>query len=146
MSVSAVIFDIDGTLADVTHRREHLLSKPKDWKSWNAKAPHDTPKPSIVRLLKTLSADSKIIITTGREDQFKETTKHWLWQHGIHHDLMLMRKTKDYRADDVIKAEMFDKIMYHGYMPWLVIDDRDRVVAMWREKGLTCLQCAPGDF
>jgi DNA transposition AAA+ family ATPase len=26
------------------------------------------------------------------------------------------------------------------------IDDRDRVVDAWRDLGLVCLQCAPGDF
>jgi len=27
-----------------------------------------------------------------------------------------------------------------------VIDDRQVVVDFWRAEGLTCLQCAPGDF
>ena len=27
-----------------------------------------------------------------------------------------------------------------------IFDDRDKVVKMWREEGLTCMQVAPGDF
>jgi hypothetical protein len=27
-----------------------------------------------------------------------------------------------------------------------VVDDRQKVVDMWRENGLTCFQVAPGDF
>jgi hypothetical protein len=27
-----------------------------------------------------------------------------------------------------------------------VVEDRNRVVEMWREEGLVCLQCAPGEF
>jgi len=27
-----------------------------------------------------------------------------------------------------------------------VVEDRTRVVQMWREEGLVCLQCAPGEF
>jgi hypothetical protein len=27
-----------------------------------------------------------------------------------------------------------------------VVEDRNRVVEMWRKEGLVCLQCAPGEF
>jgi hypothetical protein len=27
-----------------------------------------------------------------------------------------------------------------------VVEDRSRVVEMWRAEGLVCLQCAPGDL
>jgi hypothetical protein len=27
-----------------------------------------------------------------------------------------------------------------------VVEDRNRVVEMWRSEGLVCLQCAPGEF
>ena len=27
-----------------------------------------------------------------------------------------------------------------------VVEDRSRVVEMWRSEGLACLQCAPGEF
>jgi hypothetical protein len=57
-----------------------------------------------------------------------------------------MRAEKDYRADDIIKGELLDRIISDGWRPWLVVDDRDRVVKMWRDRGLLCLQCAPGDF
>lgn len=32
------------------------------------------------------------------------------------------------------------------YRPLFFIDDRKRVVDMWRRRGLTCLHCANGDF
>ncbi len=57
-----------------------------------------------------------------------------------------MRPEKDYRDDGTIKAELLDKILADGWEPWLVVEDRQRVVDMWRARGLTCLQCAPGDF
>ena len=59
---------------------------------------------------------------------------------------MLMRRTKDYRSDDIVKKEMLDEMRAIGYNPTLVFDDRDRVVKMWRENGLRCFQVAEGDF
>lgn len=32
------------------------------------------------------------------------------------------------------------------FTPYLMIDDRKRVVDMWRKRGFVCLQCAEGHF
>jgi hypothetical protein len=59
---------------------------------------------------------------------------------------LYMPAAKNYREDDIVKSELLDQIISDSYELWLAIDDRDRVVAMWRARGLTCLQCASGDF
>ena len=51
-----------------------------------------------------------------------------------------------FRSDDIVKFELLEQILEFGYEPILVLDDRDRVVKMWRAAGLRCLQVAPGDF
>ncbi|WP_337588678.1 hypothetical protein [Nitrincola nitratireducens] len=48
--------------------------------------------------------------------------------------------------DEVVKAELLEDMKVAGFEPWLVLDDRDAVVAQWRALGLTCLQCAEGNF
>lgn len=58
---------------------------------------------------------------------------------------LLMRPKKDNRKDSVIKKELFDKIK-DKYNIQYVFDDRDQVVEMWRELGLTCLKVADGNF
>ena len=57
-----------------------------------------------------------------------------------------MRQNSDRRPDDVIKAEIYETCIEPYYNVLYVFDDRDRVVKMWREKGLTCLQVAEGNF
>ena len=57
-----------------------------------------------------------------------------------------MRAEGDYRADDVVKGELLDRILADGYHPELVFDDRTRVVNMWRARGIMCAQVAEGDF
>lgn len=48
---------------------------------------------------------------------------------------------------DLIKKEMIEICEKKlGGKIVMAIDDRDSVVKMWRENGITCLQCAYGDF
>ena len=39
-----------------------------------------------------------------------------------------------------------ERIRKDGYEPFLVFDDRQRVVDMWRRNGIQCCQVAPGDY
>ena len=145
--MKAVIVDVDGTICDVEHRRHHLLRKPKNWRAFNAAMHLDTPRSDIVDLVRILhSAGSKIVLCSGREEYYRPQTEDWLKRHDVPNHALYMRAARDYRGDEIVKSELLDRIMAQGYRPWLVIDDREKVVAMWRARGLTCLQCAPGDF
>ena len=57
-----------------------------------------------------------------------------------------MRPHDDFRKDDVIKAEIYEKEILPYYHVLFVVEDRKSVVEMWREKGVVCLQCDWGDF
>lgn len=147
MTSQSVIFDMDGTLADIGHRRHHVETKPKNWRAFNAALSADLPNAHIVQLARMYrDAGWTIIVCSGREDVYRTETVEWMERHGVPHDRLYMRPAKDYRSDDVVKAELLKQIRTDGFDPPLAVDDRDRVVAMWRANGLTCLQCAPGDF
>ena len=57
-----------------------------------------------------------------------------------------MRSSKDFRPDNEIKQEIYDNEILGKFNIEIVLDDRDRVVDMWRENGLRVLQVAEGDF
>jgi hypothetical protein len=60
---------------------------------------------------------------------------------------MYMRKAGDHRPDTTIKLEMLDTIRdRYGGDPLFVVEDRASMVRAWRTAGLTCLQCAEGEF
>lgn len=152
------IFDIDGTLANVTHRRHFVQTKPKNWDAFDKAMVYDEPVPEIVELCKTLYAEkeplnyekmhrvNRIILCSGRKNSFRKQTLGWLNSNYVPFDALYMRAADDFRDDTLVKKELLDKIRADGYNPTVVFDDRTKVVNMWRDNGLVCLQVAPGDF
>lgn len=142
-----IIFDIDGTLADVTHRRHFVASKPKNWPAFQALARKDAPVEPVAVLARSLATLAhRIILCSGRGEEQRAATEAWLAEHQIIHSRLYMRAEKDYRVDDIIKEELLNQILVDGFRPQIVFDDRNRVVAMWRRRGLVCAQVAEGDF
>ena len=141
------IFDIDGTIANNDHRQHHLTKTPKDWSSWHKESQEDKPYWEIIDILMMARANGiKIVLCTGRDEKCREDTEQWLINHSIYYDDLFMRARDDRRDDDDVKKDLLAKIRELGYNPVCVFEDRVRVVKMWREEGLRCLQVAPGDF
>ena len=145
MAEEIVIFDIDGTLADVSERIHHVRKKPKNWPAFFQGMAQDKAIHSMVRLCNILyTAGIRIILCSGRSEEHRAETIKWLEQQGVlYHDLLL-RKDNDRRTDSVVKREMLAQIDKSKIL--FVVEDRSRVVEMWRSEGLVCLQCAPGEF
>lgn len=143
-----VIFDIDGTIANIEHRQHWVKTKPRNWVAFKQGIPHDVLHEDIAWLLKILSTATRIFIVSGREGSEigREQTVDWLHRHGIPYEELHMRPEKDYRDDSTIKREILNDLRERHGEPLMVFDDRDRVVNMWREEGVRCLQVAPGDF
>ena len=142
----AVIFDMDGTLADCTHRLHHVRSQKKDWDKFFQGAGDDEPREEIVRLARELSVNNAILIASGRPESLRATTIKWLNQFNVPHEKIYLRKNNDFRKDGQVKGEMIAIMRKDGFDPWLVVDDRQTAVDSWRELGLCCLQCDDGDY
>jgi hypothetical protein len=124
-----------------------LESDRPDWRRFNAAIGDDLVCEPVVKLLRTLhGAGNAIVLCSGRDGGFRKLTELWLTFNDVPHDRLYMRPAGDSRNDEIVKAELLEAIRADGFAPWLVVDDRSRVVAMWRRAGLTCLQCADGDF
>lgn len=143
-----VVFDIDGTLADIEHRRGYVQTKPKNWPAFNAAMVHDAAHGDIVWLFKTLlhSGDCTMLLASGRGEEFRQHTVEWLEKHGVVYERLYMRPAKDSRSDVIIKAEILEEIRKDFGEPYMVFDDRNGVVDGWRANGIRCCQVAPGDF
>lgn len=137
----AIIFDIDGTLADNAHRQQWVREKPKNWNAYNKTMHLDKPINPVIDTLNILfDAGLTIILCSGRQDDKREVTEAWLNEHGVEHNILYMRKTNDHRDDCIVKKEMLDEIIKE-YEVIAVFDDRAKVVDMWRENGVYCFDC-----
>ena len=142
-----VIFDVDGTLMNISHRRKFVEMKPKDWKAFRDQTVNDTPNLDVFAIAKSLhQAGHNIIIASGRNKSQRAITLKQLMSEGLVFRAIYLRSDSDYRPDTEVKAQMLDKMKAEGWNPELVFDDRTSVVDMWREKGLRAVQVAPGDF
>lgn len=135
--VPAIIVDIDGTIASHPQRGHH------DYDAVST----DEPIQNVIDLVRLLADRYEIVYVSGRPDRCREDTRNWLVNHGLPFpEFFFQRKTGDYRPDDVVKRELYDAHIAGEFDVKYVLDDRNRVVKMWRELGLTVLQVADGDF
>lgn len=133
----AIICDIDGTLADNSGRGPHAYDLCET----------DLLHEDVARLVRLChAAGDRIVLMSGRPDSVAEDTKRWLDKHSVPYHALWMRRAGDVRPDDIVKGELFDAHVRNTYAVHLVLDDRDRVVRLWRRLGLRCLQVDYGDF
>ena len=133
-----IICDIDGTLALMGDRSPYDASK----------CDVDEPNRPVIDILETFKIFrlSRIILFSGRESKYNKATQDWLRKHGVGYYGLHMRGTGDTRKDFIVKQEMYEGEIKGKYNVLFVLDDRNQVVEMWRNLGLTCLQVAEGDF
>lgn len=145
-----VIFDLDGTIALIDHRRHYVQGKgskatKEDWRNFYAACVDDEPNTPVVVILRVLfMAGHDVIIFSGRSDEVRPQTEEWLNKHRIPFHSLMMRKEGDYTPDEELKRSWLPLVSKEQIL--CVFDDRQKVVNMWRAAGLPCLQVAAGDF
>lgn len=141
----AVLVDIDGTVARMYNRGPFEEDKVGD----------DHPIKNVIRMVKhAFDAGLSIIFLSGRTDGCYDATLAWLLKHlpflkdhPGRWELHMRRSVEDRgRPDDDVKYDLFMERIARRFYVVYVLDDRNKVVKMWREIGLTCAQVAEGDF
>ena len=141
-----VIVDIDGTIADLTHRLHFIEQKPPDWDAFHAHVAADKAIFPVIAVVRALAAaEHPIFMVSGRMEKCREDTINWLRLHKVPFDALFMRPNDDYRPDTEIKNEILTKIGGPERV-LLAIDDRKRVVEMWRSHGIKTMQVAKGNY
>ena len=149
-----VIFDLDGTLALIDERRAFSAkSNGKiDWDKFFApeNIQMDKPNNPVIEMAKSLSETGhNIAIFSGRSVATILETKQWLADNGVKFDLIRMRPTNHpfkFMPDEKLKSDWFDEEFPNKSDVLCVFDDRNKVVKMWRDKGISVMHVAEGDF
>lgn len=154
------IFDLDGTLALIEHRR-HFVERERgrqDWPGFFRACVDDIPNVPVIRVMECLRRFGDVWIFSGRSDEVRQETVEWLVRHTSFatsdfdsafgtQDVLTMRREGDYTPDDELKQRWLNLMLVEDRDRLVgVFDDRDRVVAMWRAAGVQCFQVAPGEF
>ena len=156
-----VIFDLDGTLALIDKRRELSLVYDKEGdmlyplrRDWNVffdpdNIQLDEPNTPVITMAQLLHSQGyKIVILSGRSARTQDATIDWLKQYNVPYDDLYMRPTdkkSHFMPDNMLKQNWLFTTLKDDDI-FAVFDDRQQVVDMWRDNGLTVFQVADGDF
>lgn len=142
-----IICDIDGTLADLTHRLHYVKGETKDWDSFFDQVWEDSFRRDVWDQVRADATkyDAEVVFVSGRSDRTREDTRDWLDRHIGYGDFkLIMRQSWDRRDDTVVKREMYDKYLSRMRVV-RVYDDRPRVIRMWRDLGLDVVDVGTGE-
>lgn len=167
-----VIFDVDGTLVDCSHRKVYLnvckncneieefhqepavnecelfVPGKKNHKIFYAKCIEDTPIYHVIKWAQAChEAGYYVIIVSGRPtDLAGDATVASMAMHGVPYQHLFMRAGGDYSDDTRVKQEILDRIL--KWIPkeqiLFTVDDRPRVIRMWKANGIKCYDVGEG--
>lgn len=135
-----LIVDLDGTIADVRHRNNFVRTKPRNFDAFNAACVDDSPHLFVIETMRAFRSHGTFIaICSGRGSEVRQETIDWLAKYNVPYDALLLRPERNYEDDVELKLDMLTEVRSMGYEPIGVIDDRVKVVNMWREQGFFVL-------
>lgn len=136
--LKAIVCDLDGTLADMNGRDPYDAST----------CDQDLVVPSVLACIEAMHAQGyNIIFVSGRDSKYRFPTEMFLRKHIAFPYVLLMRSQGDTRKDDLIKKEIYHEAIEPFYNVAFVLDDRPRVVRMWRyQLGITVFQLNDREF
>ncbi len=140
----AVIFDIDGVLADAAGRQHYL--EWGDWRAFFDACGDDPVVEEIDRLLDLLDADLSIVLLTGRPLRVQPHTLGWLERYQVRWDLLVMRPYGDSRDVDHFKRAALTGLRDHGFDVRLALDDDPKNHAMYVDEGVPCIYIHSGYY
>lgn len=141
----AVIFDLEGTISDHSHRK-HFWEK-KDYDEYNKRFCLDKVNSCVVDdMTYSRTQGFKIIILTAKSEDYLSSVLSWLDDNHIRHliDIIIMRGKLDSRPSVIVKKEKAIELMRH-YDIVKAVDDREDICDMFEELEIDaiCVSSAP---
>lgn len=135
-----IVFDLDGTLRDGTHRA-HLvpkenLDRTESWDAFNRACGKDAPIMDNIVTMLALCRVFNVVILTSCCDVAREITEDWLARYNAHDIELIMRPADDHRPDTEFKEAWLRRIGFDRIV--CCFEDNFRVAKHIRSLGLTC--------
>jgi uncharacterized HAD superfamily protein len=108
----AYIFDVDGTLTAEPYFNDDVRGLAPNY-------------PILEIALSLASWDNKrVAVVTARPHYLLGATQEWLYQNGLHPQLLLTRKPGDIRPDHEVRTEQVQEVMCHLGERVVLLDDK----------------------
>jgi hypothetical protein len=122
--MTLAVFDVDGVLADVAHRR-HLIAGPRrDWDAFFAAAGEDPPLGVGVALaLRSHAQGHEVVYLSGRPERLRRDTERWLARQGLPRGEVLLRPDRDYSPATRLKLAALRRLSRRDDIALFVDDD-----------------------
>lgn len=160
VEIDLLVCDLDGTLCDIRHRQH--LAQAGDWDAFHAGIPEDKARKIVLCFLQAfIDAGKAVVFLTGRPENYRHQSEAWLKSYSLekYDDYMdlLMRPKNGAGSDTVVKQALLEEFLegFHEETGRteeeqksriLILDDRDKVVAHFRDLGYECWQVNEGAF
>lgn len=142
MKRKAVVFDIDGVLANYLHRAEFITCRPKRWKDFfNAMGEDGLILEMATKLRAAHQQGFTVILLTGRTQMYRKLTEMWLLKYDLPYDLLIMRPNKVRRRGNLLKQTYYRRFIKLRYEVVAAYDDHPNIVQMWRDNGVNAIDC-----
>ncbi len=140
---TAVIFDMDGTLADVSSIRHHLTKYDntkrrviKHFNKFHAESVNVPAHDHVVNAAQMAHMlGHEVLVVTARKHMWRNHTAWWLAMHDVPSDMLMMRGDEDNRKDYEVKKDMLDTLRnaYDIIHAW---DDNPSIIKLWQENNI----------
>ena len=133
-SKKAVIFDLDGTLADIKdYEALHKINSDE----FRQAADHAPAFPHMVALAKEAKQKGRdVIILTARSAHYRSDTKNWLHKNGVTYDQLYMRPIDNDEKDKKVKKHILEERILPNFEVKKAYDDKKKNVKMFRKEGI----------
>ena len=141
--MKAKIFDIDGTLVNVT-TISHLIDgtaygtkPPEFYDEYHNKAIDAPPVDWVVNAARMAITEGYIVILiTARKVMYSVQTTVFLGKNNIPYHHLCMRNNDDDRPDHEYKEEVLHRLIAMGYDIEEAYDDNPNIIKLWQKNGI----------
>ena len=140
----AVVFDVDGVLANAEHRQHLITGYRHDWMAFFDHCGKDGLIVETATLAALLDPSLQVILLTARPSRVEDITVEWMTRHGVRWDLLIMREYGDYSYARDFKQYTVHELRAYGFELDLAFEDDPRNQMMFEREGIPCVYIHSG--
>ena len=140
----AAVFDVDGVLADATHRQHLVTGHRRNWPLFFDLCGKDGLIEEVANMAQLLDPAMTIVLCTARPSSVAPETLEWLVRHGVRWDLLIMREWGDYNLARDFKQYTVHELRAYGFDLVMAVEDDPRNKAMFDAEGIPCVYIHSG--